>query len=265
MTACCAVSRVSRMAGECGCEFALLRLRLWRARLRGARRLRASARSGGALASRASLLRSLQRPVLQAAFEALGLAIPSGAARRPGWRCRARRRGALRCFASSRRVSSQRGCGREQRRAFRLCRARLRARRASAACRAARASTPVDLRARGLPPVTVTLWKHSPDGREEEGARIFKCERAGGACIGRDVAIAQLGQDHFERAAEAVEHADAVLQPHDAVAAGLACRWARWGRRRTWPAHRADERGRWRGHRRRSSAGACLRRRRPSF
>ena len=58
-------------------------------------------------------------------------------------------------------------------------------------------------------------------GREEEGARIFERERACGAGIGRDVAFAQLGQDGFERCTEAVEHADAVLQAHDAFAAGL--------------------------------------------
>src|SRR6202021_3300311 len=62
-------------------------------------------------------------------------------------------------------------------------------------------------------------------GCEEEGAWIFERERARGAGVRRDIAFAQFGQDGFERSAEAVEHADAILQSHDAFAAGLcACR-----------------------------------------
>ncbi len=58
-------------------------------------------------------------------------------------------------------------------------------------------------------------------GREEEGARILERQGACDASVGRDVALAQLGQNGLERCAEAVEHADAILQPHDSFAAGL--------------------------------------------
>ena len=71
---------------------------------------------------------------------------------------------------------------------------------------------------RCLPPVTVTLWKHSPDLREEERIGIFQRQIAADVGIGHDVAVAQLGQNHFQRFAEAVEHANAMLQRNHAVA-----------------------------------------------
>ena len=65
---------------------------------------------------------------------------------------------------------------------------------------------------RALPPVTVTLWKVSPLGARKNASGFFEGEGARGFCVGRDVAFAQLGQDDFERAAEAVEDLDAVLE-----------------------------------------------------
>ena len=53
-------------------------------------------------------------------------------------------------------------------------------------------------------------------GREEERLRVRERERARGVGVRRDEAFAQLGQDHFERLAEAVQDADAVLQRDDA-------------------------------------------------
>ena len=44
-------------------------------------------------------------------------------------------------------------------------------------------------------------------GGEEEGVRVFERERASGLGVGRDEAVAQLGQDDLERFAEAVADA----------------------------------------------------------
>ena len=87
-------------------------------------------------------------------------------------------------------------------------------------------------------------------GREEEGLRVGERERARRVGVGRDEALAQLGQDDLERLAEAVEHADAVLQRNhafDACGVGLRRRWSCLRRRRSSPARRWGERGRWRG------------------
>ena len=70
--------------------------------------------------------------------------------------------------------------------------------------------------ARGRPPVTVTLWKVSPEGARKKACGIRQREGAGGVGVGRDEALAELGQDDLERFAEAVEDADALLEGHDA-------------------------------------------------
>ena len=69
--------------------------------------------------------------------------------------------------------------------------------------------------ARCLPPVTVTLWKHSP-ACERKNASGFSSARPR-ATFGfwDDVTVAQLGQNHFQRFAETVEHANRVLQRDD--------------------------------------------------
>ncbi len=53
---------------------------------------------------------------------------------------------------------------------------------------------------------------------EEEGIGIIQREIAAGAGIGHNVAVAELGQNHFKRFAEAVEHANAMLERDHAVA-----------------------------------------------
>ncbi len=53
-------------------------------------------------------------------------------------------------------------------------------------------------------------------GGEEEGLRVRESKRAGGVGVRRDEAFAELGQDDFERLAEAVEDADALLEGNDA-------------------------------------------------
>ncbi len=53
-------------------------------------------------------------------------------------------------------------------------------------------------------------------GREEEGVRVRERERAGGVGVRCDEALAKLGQDDFERLAEAVEDADALFERDDA-------------------------------------------------
>ena len=217
--ACCAVSRVSRWPASAAsnsrcCDSAVAcsasrratssRLRSISAvrwlRWSGCARCRAASPAGGA--------RGAWPP------------IPSGAARRPGWRCRARRCGALR---SSLRAggSFRRGCGRGLRRASLPGRAA--ASSASSFCCVSRSSRLMASgpSARGLPPVTVTLWKHSPEGARKKARGFSSASERAVPASGVDVAFAQLGQDGFERGAEAVEHADAVLQAHDAFAAGL--------------------------------------------
>ncbi len=47
--------------------------------------------------------------------------------------------------------------------------------------------------------------------RKEESVRVFQGKRAADAGIGNDIAVAQLRQNHFQRLAKAVEHANAVL------------------------------------------------------
>ena len=69
--------------------------------------------------------------------------------------------------------------------------------------------------ARCLPPVTVTLWKHSPALREEEGVRILQSQTASDVGFRNDVAVAQLGQNHFQRLAKTVQHSNGVLQRDD--------------------------------------------------
>ena len=51
--------------------------------------------------------------------------------------------------------------------------------------------------------------------KERVGAGKRQFTRDGG--IGDDVAIAQLGQNHFERLAESVKHANRVLQWQDGI------------------------------------------------
>src|ERR1019366_3360007 len=47
---------------------------------------------------------------------------------------------------------------------------------------------------------------------KEEGIGIFQCEIAAGTSIGHNVAVAELGQNHLKRFAEAVEHTNAMLE-----------------------------------------------------
>ena len=54
--------------------------------------------------------------------------------------------------------------------------------------------------------------------REEERVGIFQRQLAADFGVGNDVAVAQLGQNHFQRLAEAIEHANAVLQRNHGVA-----------------------------------------------
>ena len=54
--------------------------------------------------------------------------------------------------------------------------------------------------------------------REEERVRIFQREIAADLGIGNDVTVAELRQNYLKRLAEAVEHANAVLQRHNGVA-----------------------------------------------
>ena len=65
--------------------------------------------------------------------------------------------------------------------------------------------------------MTVTLWKHSPVLSEEKRVRTGERELARHRGIGHDVSVAQLGQNHFERLAESVQHANRVLQRKDRV------------------------------------------------
>ncbi len=53
--------------------------------------------------------------------------------------------------------------------------------------------------------------------REEERIRIFQRERASDFGIGHDVPVAQLGQNHFQRLAKAVEYANAVLEGNNRI------------------------------------------------
>ena len=64
--------------------------------------------------------------------------------------------------------------------------------------------------------------------REEECVGIFQRQFAADGWIGNDVAVAKLRQHHFQRLAEAVEHADAVLHRRYAI-------------RREWQPHRLVE------------------------
>jgi hypothetical protein len=56
--------------------------------------------------------------------------------------------------------------------------------------------------------------KTFPGGREEKGVGILQREGSGLLRIRRDKTVAQLGQNRLQRAAETVQHADAVFQPH---------------------------------------------------
>ncbi len=56
---------------------------------------------------------------------------------------------------------------------------------------------------------------------EKERIRIFQCQTTSHVRFGNDVAVAEFGQDHFQRFAEAVEHSNGVLQRNDL------CRWGR--------------------------------------
>src|ERR1035437_3504996 len=47
---------------------------------------------------------------------------------------------------------------------------------------------------------------------KEEGIRIIQREIAAGTSIGHNVAVAELGQNYLKRFAEAVEHANAMLE-----------------------------------------------------
>ena len=119
--------------------------------------------------------------------------------------------------------------------------------------------------ARCLPPVTVTLWKHSPVWREEEGVGIFECKFARDFGVGHDVAVAQLGKNHFERFAETVEHANAILQGKYAVRGAARVGTASLDDKRELRLRIVrDERGTWRVHRRRCAADAARIRRHPT-
>ena len=58
---------------------------------------------------------------------------------------------------------------------------------------------------------------------KEEGVGVFQRQGLCRLRIGSDKSIAQLGQNHFERTAKAIQHADAVFQPlyADAVVFGV--------------------------------------------
>ena len=57
--------------------------------------------------------------------------------------------------------------------------------------------------------------KAFPGLREEKRIRIFQRQSPRHVRIGHDVAIAQLRQNHFQRLAKAIQHADRVLQRHN--------------------------------------------------
>ena len=59
-----------------------------------------------------------------------------------------------------------------------------------AARRAARASSRADLRLRCLPPVTVTLWKHSPECERKNASGFSSARVAAYFGVGNDVAVA---------------------------------------------------------------------------
>ena len=58
---------------------------------------------------------------------------------------------------------------------------------------------------------------------KEEGVGIFESQAAGHVGFGNDVAVAQLGQDDFQRFAEAIQHADCVFQGNDLRRGGAQC------------------------------------------
>ena len=64
-----------------------------------------------------------------------------------------------------------------------------------------------------------------PRTRQEECIGILQCQVATHFGIGYDVAVAQLGQDHFQRLAKSVEYSNAMLQRYHAVALHAADSW----------------------------------------
>ena len=48
--------------------------------------------------------------------------------------------------------------------------------------------------------------------RQEERVRIFQGQAARDTGLGHDIPVPQLGQNHFQRFPETIEHADSVLQ-----------------------------------------------------
>jgi len=52
-------------------------------------------------------------------------------------------------------------------------------------------------------------------GGEEISVGVFQRQVAGNIGVRRNVAIAQLGQNHFQRPAKAIQHANAILQRNE--------------------------------------------------
>ena len=210
----------SRWPASAACEFAMLRFGGGVLGLETGRVFALALDQRRASGCAASRLRSLSASSPAGGARARWLRTPSGAARRLSWRCRARpaRRSSL--LASSRRVSSAIGAAEGRRRAISVCASSCSS-ASSFFCvsRSSRLSASGPS-ARGLPPVTVTLWKDSP-----EGARKNACgfrARASARCRSRrDDSLRAAWAESLRATAEAVEHADAILQRHDAFDASV--------------------------------------------
>ncbi len=207
------------MAGEGGFEFALLRFGGGVLGFEARDVFALALHQGGALIALVAIALAVELPVLQAALQALGFGLHLA---QRGALVGAVALGGAAVFVLRFEQARLLGEGAAERCGVRLCLRELDVERIELLLRIAQLALDGErtFRAR-LAAGDGDVVEALAGGREEEGARIFECERARGAGVGRDVALAQLGQDGFERCAEAVEHADAVLQAHDAFAAGL--------------------------------------------
>ena len=227
------------MAGERGFEFALLRLDGGVLGFQARDVLAFALHESGALAALVAIALAVERPVLQAALEALGfgLHLPQGSALVGAVALRIAAVFALR-FEQARLLGERAA----QRRSMHLGLRQLRVKGVELLLGLAQLALDGQrtLGAR-LAAGDSDIVKTLTGGREEEGLRILERQRARGAGVRRDVAFAQLGQDGLKRRAKAIEHADAVFQADDAFAftSGLCTNRLGRMRRRIWPVSRA--------------------------
>ena len=200
-----------------------------------------------------------------AADPAAALPFPSDAAPRSDSRSRARQRAALPIFASSVCVRSASVFRQMPLHAFPPGPAP--ARSSASFCWLSRSSrfSASGPSAPGLPPVTVTLWKHSPVGARKNALGFSSASVRAVSESGATITLAQLRQNHFQRPPKSIQHANAVPQRNNRLHRVVVRSPYRRPQRRTSPASLPDAPGTSRAHPHPSSATEPLRSPNPSF